>query len=88
MEDIRKIVKSLRNFGLLIKGVTERIENEKKEKKSRICGMLTSTLGGGSLRKMLVGKGAIVTRQGQGIVKTGDSTVQTGNEVITARHDF
>lgn len=88
MEDIRKIVKSLRNFGLLIKGVTERIENETKEKRSRICGMLTSTLGGGSLRKMLVGKGAIVTRQGQDIVKSADSIVQTGNEVITAGQDF
>ena len=50
MEHIRKIVKSFRKFGLLIKDVTERIENETKEKRSRIFGMLISTLGGGLLR--------------------------------------
>lgn len=50
MEHIRKIVKSFRKFGLLIKDVTERIENETKEKRSRILGMLISTLGGGLLR--------------------------------------
>ena len=72
MEHIRKIVKSFRKFGLLIKDVTERIENETKEKRSRILGMLISTLGGGLLRQMLVGKGTIVTRQEQGIFKTGD----------------
>ena len=88
MEHIRKIVKSFRNFGLLIKDVTERIENETKEKRSRILGMLISTLSEGLLRKMLVGKGAMVTSQGQGIVKIGDGIFQTGNEVITAGQDF
>ena len=88
MEHIRKIVKSFRNFGLLIKDVTERIENETKEKRSRILGMLISTLSGGLLRKMLVGKGAMVKSQGQGIVKIGDGIFQTGSEVITAGQDF
>ena len=37
---------------------------------------------------MLVGKGTIVTRQEQGIFKTGDGIFQTGNEVITAGQDF
>ena len=87
MEHIRKIVKSFRKFGLLIKDVTERIENETKEKRSRILGMLISTLGGGLLRQMLVGKGTIVTRQEQSIFKTGDGIFQTG-KVITAGQDF
>ena len=35
MNDIMKIVKSLRELGLLIKGVSETIENETKEQKVR-----------------------------------------------------
>ena len=33
MEDIIKIVKSVEDSGLLLKGVTETVENELKEKK-------------------------------------------------------
>ena len=33
MEDIIKIVKSLENSGLLLKGVTETVQNEVKEPK-------------------------------------------------------
>ena len=33
MEDIIKIVKSLENSGLLLKGVTETVQNEAKEQK-------------------------------------------------------
>ena len=36
MNGIKKIVKSLEEFGLLIKGVSEPIKNEAKEKKRRI----------------------------------------------------
>ena len=40
-----KIVKSLENFGLLIKGVSETIKNEAKEQKGGFLGMLLCTLG-------------------------------------------
>ena len=33
MKDIRKIVNSLKDSGLLIKGITETIENETKEQR-------------------------------------------------------
>ena len=36
MEDIIKIVKSLENTGLLLKGVTETVQNEVKKTKRRI----------------------------------------------------
>ena len=36
MEDIMKIVKSLEDSGLLLKGVSETIQNELKEQKKRI----------------------------------------------------
>ena len=36
MEDLIKIVKSLEDSGLLLKGVTESVQNEVKEEKRRI----------------------------------------------------
>ena len=40
MNNIMKIVKSLKNSGLLIKGVGETIKNESKEQNGRFLGML------------------------------------------------
>ena len=37
MNDIMEKIKSLKESGLLIKGVSETIKNETKEKKKRIC---------------------------------------------------
>ena len=45
MEDIMKIVKSLEDSGLLIKGVSETIQNKAKEQKGGFLSMLLSTLG-------------------------------------------
>ena len=45
MNDIMKIVKSLEEFELLIKGVSETIKNEAKEQKEQFLGMLLGTLG-------------------------------------------
>ena len=45
MNDIMKIVKSLEEFGLLIKGVSGTIKNEAKEQKEQFLGMLLGTLG-------------------------------------------
>ena len=39
MDDIMKIIKSLEKPALLIKGVSETIENEEKEQRSRFLGM-------------------------------------------------
>ena len=36
MEDIMKIVKYLKDSALLIKGVSEKIQNESKEKKRKV----------------------------------------------------
>ena len=45
MNDIMKIVKSLEESGLLIKGVNESIKNEANKQKGRFLGMLLGTLG-------------------------------------------
>ena len=44
MENIMKIVKSLEESGLLIKGITETIKNEAKDKKGGFLLMLLGTL--------------------------------------------
>ena len=46
VRDIMKIVKSLKDAGLLIKNVNETIENELKEQKDVFLGMLLDTLAG------------------------------------------
>ena len=46
MNDIMKIVKSLEELGLLLKGVSETIKNEAKEQKRRFLVMLLRALGG------------------------------------------
>ena len=50
-----KIVKSLKESGLLIKGISEAIENETKKQKGEPVGTLAASL----LGNMLAGKGAI-----------------------------
>ena len=44
MEDIIKIVKSLEDSGLLLKGVSGTIQNEAKEQKGGLLSMLLGTL--------------------------------------------
>ena len=59
MEEIMKIVKSLEDSGLLIKGVSETIQNEAKEQKRGFVSMLLGTLGASLLGNMLAGRGMI-----------------------------
>ena len=64
LEDIIKIVKSLEDSGLLLKGVSETIQNEAIEQKGGFVSMLLGILGASLLGNMLTGKGAIATSQG------------------------
>ena len=69
MEDIIKIVKSLENSGLLLKGVSKTIQNEVKEQNGGFLSMLLETFDAILLENMLAGKVAIVTSQVRGINK-------------------
>ena len=71
MEDIIKIVKSLEDSGLLLKRVTETVQNEIKEQKGGFFSMLLDTLGAGLLGNILAGKEGIATSQGRGINRAG-----------------
>ena len=52
MNDILKIVKSLEESGLLIKGVSETIKNEAKEEKGGFLKMLLGILGASLLENL------------------------------------
>ena len=69
MDDILKIVKSLENSGLLLKGVSETIQHEAKEQRGGFLSMLLGTLGASLLGDILSGKG--VTRAGEGRIRAG-----------------
>ena len=69
MEDIIKIVKSLEDSGLLLKGVSETIQNEAKEQKGRFLSMSLDTLGASLLNNILAGKG--MNKAGEGFISSG-----------------
>ena len=69
MEDVLKIVKSLEDSGLLLKGVSETIKDEAKEQKGGFLSMLLGTLRASLLGNMLAGKGVI--RAGEGTARVG-----------------
>ena len=70
MEDLIKRVKSLEDSGLLLKGVTESVQNEVKEQKGGFLSMLLGTLGASLLGNLLTGKG--INRAGEGILRAGE----------------
>ena len=73
MDDILKIVKSLEDSGVLLKGVSETIQHEAKEQRggflSMLLGMLGASLLGDVLSKGLSGTGVI--RADEGAIRAG-----------------
>ena len=69
--DFIKIVKSLEDSGLILKGVTETVYNEVKEQKGRFPSMLLGTLGASLLGNLITGKGIYRARKGKGINRAG-----------------
>ena len=76
-EDIIKIFKSLEDSGLLIKGVTEIIQNEAKGQKGGFLSMLLCTFNASSLRNMIAGKGIKGARDG--IIRAGYKSLKNKN---------
>ena len=75
IEDLIKIVKSLEDSGLLLKGVTESVQNKVKEQKGGFLSMLLGTLGASLLGNLLAGKG--INRAGEGIIRAGEGNNNT-----------
>ena len=72
MEDILKIVRSLEDSELLLKGVTETVKNEAKQQRGGFLSMLLGTLGASLLGDMLFGK------KGKGVIRAGEGTIRAG----------
>ena len=69
MKDIIRVVKSLEDSVLLLKGVNETIQNEDIEQRGGFLSMLLVTLGASLLENILKGGG--INRAGEGIVRAG-----------------
>ena len=73
MDGILKIVKSLENSGVLLKGVSETIQHEAKEQRGGFLSMLLDTLGASLLGDILT-KGL----SGKGVIRAGEGTIRAG----------
>ena len=76
MENLIKIVKSLKDSGLLLKGITELVQNEVKVQKGGFLSILLGTLGANLLENFLTGKG--VNKKGKGIHSAGEGIKRAG----------
>ena len=65
IHDTIKIIKSLEDSGLLLKGVTETVQNEVKEQKGGYLSMLLGTLAASLLGNILTGRGIYKARKGK-----------------------
>ena len=79
MNDIIKVVKSLEDSGVLLKGVGETIQHEAKEQRGRFLSMLLGTLGASLLGDVL-SKGL----SGRGVIRAAEGTIRAGEGTITA----
>ena len=73
MDDILKIVKSLEDSNVLLKGVSETIQHETKEQRGGFLSMLLGTLGVSLLGDILL-KGL----SGKGVIRAGEGTIRAG----------
>ena len=69
MEDMMKIVKSVEESGLLIKGISETIKTEAKEQKGQFLPMLLGTLATSMLGSALIGRE---------VIRAGERTIRAG----------
>ena len=86
MEDILKIVKSHKDSGLLLEGVSETTKNDAKEQKGGFLSMLLGTLGASLLGNMLAGKGVI--RAGEGTAKVGYGSKRSSLKDLQFKKNF
>ena len=75
MNNVMKIIQTLEDCHILLKGVTKTVKNETKEQKGGFLSMLLGTLGASLLGNILAGKGIVRAgsgnKKGKGIVRAG-----------------
>ena len=71
MGDIIKIVKSLEDSCLLVKGITETVQNEVKKQRGGFLSALLGLLGASLLGDLLIGKRVYRAGKGKGVLRAG-----------------
>ena len=87
LNTIMKIVTSLEESGLLMKGVSETIQNEAKGQKGGLSSMLLGTLDASSLGNLLTGKGVKKKESklpGQVVMRAGEVRFRAGQDFNAA----
>ena len=96
IKEIIKVVKSLEDSGLLLKGVSETVRNEAEEKKGGFLSMLLGTLSASLLGNVLTSKGVIaksvseetkLKKQGWVINRASEGVIRAGY-VNKSKMDF
>ena len=90
MKDIIKIVKSLEDSGLLLKGVTETVQNDVKDQKEGFLSMFLGTLGASLLGNILTSRGVNSAGKGRrrGINRAGEGVLRAGYGSRSSKMDF
>ena len=83
IHDIIKIIKSLEDSGLLLKEVTETVQNEVKEQKGGFLSALLGTLGTSLLGDLLICKtnGNRINRADEGVLRAGYGCPSQNNNI-------
>ena len=84
MNGVMKIIKSLEESGLLIKGVSENIKNKTIKQRGEFLRMLLGALGASLLGNLKTGKGAIAMSRERGTVRVGEGTFRADESTIRA----
>ena len=85
---LMKIVKSLGIAGLLIKGVSETIQNEAKKQEVGFLGMLLGTIGANLLENSLEGKRVKVKIPEKRVMRASEKTIRAGEGTIRTSQNF
>ena len=72
------IVKFVEDYGLLLTGVTDTVQNEVKEQKGEFLSTLLGKLGANLLGNLLTRKGINRAGKGKGINTAGEGIVRAG----------
>ena len=88
INNIIKIVKSFEDSGLLLKGITETVQNEVKEQKQGFLSMLSSTVCASLLGNLLTCKGINRAGKGRGINRAGEGIVRASYGSRSSKMDF
>ena len=83
-----KIFKAFGITGLVIKGVSETIQNEAKKQEVVFLGMLLGTIGASLLGNSLGSKRVKAKIPEKGVMRAGEGTIRAGEDTIRTSQNF